>query len=52
MSSLQLAGKRILITQSDTFMGPTLCEVFKEMGAEVIKDNHLLTDPRSACTDC
>ena len=45
MSSLQLAGKRILITQSDTFMGPTLCEVFKEMGAEVIKDNHLLTDP-------
>ena len=40
-----LAGKRILVTQADTFMGPTLCELFTEMGAEVIADNQLLTDP-------
>ena len=26
-------------------MGTTLCEVYKEMGAEVNKDNHLHTDP-------
>ena len=46
MNSSQLAGKRILVTQADTFMGPaTLCEVFAEMGAEVIADNNLLTDP-------
>ena len=31
-----LAGKRILITQADAFMGPVLCEVFAEQGAEVI----------------
>ncbi|MGB2119881.1 MAG: short-chain dehydrogenase, partial [Porticoccaceae bacterium] len=43
--STDLAGKRILVTQADTFMGPTLCELFTEMGAEVIADNQLLTDP-------
>ena len=31
-----LAGKRVLITQADAFMGPVLCEVFAEQGAEVI----------------
>ena len=40
-----LSGKRIFVTQADTFMGPTLCQVFTEMGAEVIADNQLLTDP-------
>ena len=30
-----LAGKRILITQADAFMGPVLCEVFADQGAEV-----------------
>ena len=30
MSSNDLKGKRILVTQADTFMGPTLCEVFTE----------------------
>ncbi|MBT6106142.1 MAG: SDR family oxidoreductase [Porticoccaceae bacterium] len=40
-----LKGKRILVTQANTFMGPKLCEVFAEMGAEVITDNQLLTDP-------
>ncbi|MBS0368179.1 MAG: SDR family oxidoreductase [Proteobacteria bacterium] len=33
---LNLLGKRVLITHSDTFMGPTLCEVFAEHGASVI----------------
>ena len=31
-----LAGKRVLITQATAFMGPVLCEVFAEQGAEVI----------------
>jgi NAD(P)-dependent dehydrogenase (short-subunit alcohol dehydrogenase family) len=31
-----LHGKRILITQADAFMGPALCEVFREQGAEVV----------------
>jgi NAD(P)-dependent dehydrogenase (short-subunit alcohol dehydrogenase family) len=43
--STDLKGKRILVTQADTFMGPTLCELFTEMGAEVIPDNQVLTDP-------
>ncbi|MDA7853544.1 SDR family oxidoreductase [Porticoccaceae bacterium] len=45
MITNDLKGKRILVTQADTFMGPKLCEVFAEMGAEVITDNQLLTDP-------
>lgn len=43
--STSLNGKRIFITQAETFMGPTLCEVFTELGAEVITDTQLLTDP-------
>ena len=35
-----LAGKRVLITQADAFMGPVLCEVFAEQGAEVIASPH------------
>ena len=45
MITNDLKGKRILVPQADTFMGPKLCEVFAEMGAEVITDNQLLTDP-------
>ena len=45
MITNDLKGKRILVTQADTFMGPKLCEVFAEMGAEVFTDNQLLTDP-------
>jgi 2-keto-3-deoxy-L-fuconate dehydrogenase len=33
-----LQGKRVLITQSDDFMGPILCRVFEEHGAIVIAD--------------
>jgi 2-keto-3-deoxy-L-fuconate dehydrogenase len=37
-----LAGKRVLITQADVFMGPALCEVFAEHGAHVIADTSSL----------
>ncbi|MCB1907303.1 MAG: SDR family oxidoreductase [Rhodocyclaceae bacterium] len=33
---MDLQGRRVLITQADAFMGPALCEVFAEQGAEVI----------------
>ena len=36
-----LAGKRVLITRANAFMGPVLCEVFAEQGAEVV----VITDP-------
>ena len=44
-SSRQLEGKRVLVTQADAFMGPTLCEVFREHGASVIADTQALADP-------
>jgi len=43
-----LSKKRILITQADTFMGPTLKKVFTEHGAEVITSEGSLRDPESA----
>lgn len=45
MTALDLRGKRILVTQSETFMGPALCDVLAELGAEVIADARPLTDP-------
>lgn len=36
MQPSSLAGKRILVTHADAFMGPVLCEVFREHGATVI----------------
>jgi len=36
MQSASLAGKRVLVTHADAFMGPVLCEVFREQGATVI----------------
>ena len=39
-----LAGKRVLITQAGSFMGPALCEVFAECGADVIADDVPLLD--------
>jgi len=47
MSAL-LAGKRILVTQADQFMGPELCRIFASHGACVIADNSLLSDPGAA----
>lgn len=38
LSGQSLAGKRILVTQADAFMGPALCEVLAEQGATVIDD--------------
>jgi 2-keto-3-deoxy-L-fuconate dehydrogenase len=39
-----LAGRRVLVTQADDFMGPVLCEVFAEQGAEVLADRGPLAD--------
>ena len=38
MQSQILAGKRIVITQADDFMGPALAEAMRAAGAEVILD--------------
>jgi 2-keto-3-deoxy-L-fuconate dehydrogenase len=46
MTSTILSGKRIVITQAGTFMGPTLCEVFTELGANVLADDRPLLDPK------
>lgn len=44
-SSQSLAGKRILVTHADQFMGPVLCKVLAAHGAEVIADTSPLLDP-------
>ncbi len=43
-----LQGKKVLITQAEDFMGPTLVEVFREQGAEVIADTRALSEPGAA----
>lgn len=45
MFDSSLAGKRILVTQSQDFMGPALCAVLAEAGATVIADASALDDP-------
>ena len=40
-----LAGRRILVTQADAFMGPALCQVLAEQGAEVVASTQALLDP-------
>lgn len=40
-----LDQKRILVTQSDTFMGPAICEVLEAQGADVIAHVGSLADP-------
>lgn len=42
-----LQGLRILVTQSDTFMGPKLCEVLARLGAHVIEAPGALTAPEA-----
>lgn len=44
----RLAGKRVLVTQADDYMGPITLDVFAEEGAEVIADTSDLTDPERA----
>ncbi len=43
-----LVGKRVLITQCTEFMGPTLCEVFAQQGAQVVADAQALAEPGAA----
>ena len=44
MSDKRLAGKRVLLTQCDDYMGPATAELFAEHGAEVFADNRDLTE--------
>ncbi|CAG4882672.1 SDR family oxidoreductase [Georgfuchsia toluolica] len=44
MRGINLVGMRVLITQSQEFMGPALCDCFRDFGAEVIADSSLLTE--------
>jgi 2-keto-3-deoxy-L-fuconate dehydrogenase len=43
-----LTGKRALITQATDFMGPALCDVFAQQGAEVIASSEALLEPSEA----
>lgn len=38
-----LAGKRVLVTHADQFMGPVLCEVLAGEGADVVANTHSLS---------
>jgi NAD(P)-dependent dehydrogenase (short-subunit alcohol dehydrogenase family) len=42
MTTTRLDGKRVLLTQSNDFMGPALTEVFRDSGAVVIADARAL----------
>jgi 2-keto-3-deoxy-L-fuconate dehydrogenase len=44
----RLAGKRVVITQANDYMGPATAELFAEEGAEIIADTRDLTAP-GAC---
>jgi 2-keto-3-deoxy-L-fuconate dehydrogenase len=48
--SVMLQGKRILVTQASEFMGPMLCKVLEEHGAEVVASNVSLAEAGSAET--
>lgn len=45
MTAFDLSGKRILLTQSNEFMGPALRAVLAELGADVVADARPLLDP-------
>jgi 2-keto-3-deoxy-L-fuconate dehydrogenase len=44
----RLDGQRVVVTQSDTFMGPDIEAIFAEHGAAVIADARDLTEPAAA----
>ena len=44
MKLINLQGRRVLITQSDDFMGPALARVFAALGAGVTADTRSLGD--------
>ena len=46
--SKQLAGKRVVVTDANDFMGPSVVEVFREEGAEVVADTSDLREPGAA----
>ena len=48
---MRLAGKRVLITQADDYMGPVTETVFSREGAEIIADRRDLTTSE-ACSAC
>lgn len=43
-----LVGKRVLVTQASEFMGPMLCEVLAEQGAQVVRSTAELAEPGAA----
>jgi 2-keto-3-deoxy-L-fuconate dehydrogenase len=45
---INLSGQRILVTQAQDFMGPALCAMLAQCGAELIADERLLTAPQDA----
>lgn len=45
MPSHELAGRRILVTQADVFMGPALCEALRMRGATVVASGAGVDDP-------
>jgi 2-keto-3-deoxy-L-fuconate dehydrogenase len=45
VNELDLTGRRVLLTQSDVFMGPALVDVLSELGAEVLPDEGPLLEP-------
>jgi NAD(P)-dependent dehydrogenase (short-subunit alcohol dehydrogenase family) len=48
MESTSLKARRVLVTQSTSFVGPALCEVLAARGAEVIANRERLDDPGAA----
>jgi NAD(P)-dependent dehydrogenase (short-subunit alcohol dehydrogenase family) len=44
----RLAGRRVVVTQADDYMGPATVELFRAEGAEVLADTRDLTQP-GAC---
>ena len=45
MHSIDLSGKRVLLTQASDFMGPALAEVFRECGADLIAADGPVAEP-------
>lgn len=45
MTGFHLDGLRVLVTQASDFMGPALCDTFRQLGAEVLADDTPLTEP-------
>lgn len=50
MTQIDFTGKCVLITHAHAFMGPTLVEVFREYGADVIADEQMMLDEQTIAT--